>query len=111
MKTIHYEDLFYSVKIKPSEFSVDFEVYEIEGWCSLGNHTYYDNIWDLDEAKPLFTGSIKWDHCSNWDVPRTEGCTHQFHFCGMEQAINLGKLMERLYKIAEEELSQNWLKD
>jgi hypothetical protein len=45
-----------------------------------------------DEERIFFTGFVKWDGCSNWDMG--------LHFCSKKQAVELGTLLGRLYGLA-----------
>jgi hypothetical protein len=55
---------------------------------------------DIDAAQPYLTGYIKWDGCSNWDYEQIDT-----HFCGRGDALELGKLMDQLYTIANTEMA------
>lgn len=73
----------YTVEAKPSEFHVDFKV--------SGDNN--------GEIEPMFEGYVRWDGCSNWNIP--DGY-YQIHFCSKKQAENLGKLLGALYEWAAE---------
>lgn len=51
-----------------------------------------------EEAEVFLDGAIRFDGCSNWDFNNVTGATH---FCGKDDAISLGRLMEYLYNLAE----------
>lgn len=59
--------------------------------------------YNFDEVETFVTGSIKWDGCSNWDF-NTGDCMK--HFCGRCGAMGLGRLMDRLYTIAQENMPE-----
>jgi hypothetical protein len=69
---------------------VNFSVYE----------TAVDCEWSPDESgEEWFTGHIKWDGCSNWELPD--------HFCRIPQVQNLSRVMTRLYGIAAQWMPSN----
>ena len=57
----------------------------------------YVNISVAKDDQKFFSGSIRFDGCSNWHF-NGNNC---LHFCGKEDAVKLGNLMELLYKIAD----------
>ncbi len=57
------------------------------------------------DAPAFWTGSVKWDGCSNWDFGTSECMAH---FCGRKQATSIGRLMDRLYAIAKDALHEVW---
>lgn len=59
-----------------------------------------DTTYELDDAQRVFSGSIKWDGCSDIDFfPDEEGNNH---FCGKQSAIDLGLLLGEAYGFAKE---------
>jgi hypothetical protein len=63
---------------------------------------------DPAEAKAFVDGSIKWDGCSNWQIGKKDYCVH---FCGVQMATSIGRLMERLYEIAAAEMPDKFDRD
>ena len=59
-------------------------------------------IWDSGINGPTldFLGYIKWDGCSNWDFG--PNAHYPLHFCGMTEAGEFGKLIQKLYEWAAE---------
>ena len=57
----------------------------------------------VSEAQVFLEGDVKWDGCSNLSF-RCDGVA--LHFCGAEQAGNIGKMLVALYDIAEEMMPQ-----
>lgn len=55
-----------------------------------------------EEADVFLAGFIKWDGCSDWEFPTQETC--MLHFCGIDQATSIGRLMNRMYEIAAEQM-------
>jgi len=57
-----------------------------------------DTTDDLEQAQRMFTGTIKWDGCSDLNFfPDEDGYEH---FCGRKGAIALGELINQAYEIA-----------
>lgn len=105
-KIIHYDDIGYSVDCEVCEYHVKFTVHGIAGYLQPTNERSYERApgseWteNLAEARADFSGTVKWDGCSNWNFPR-DSC---LHFCTKKSAIDLGVLLGRLYDVAKEEL-------
>jgi hypothetical protein len=72
-------------------------LYEIAGSASSAETTTV-----FEDGELFLDGSIKWDGCSNWDFHTTEIMAH---FCGREQAVGVGRLLDHLYQIAKERLA------
>lgn len=54
------------------------------------------------EADIFLSGAIKWDGCSDWKFDGQDNCL--LHFCSMESATSIGRLMEHMYRIATERI-------
>ncbi len=106
-KIIHYDDIGYSVDCEVCEYHVRFIVYGIGGYLQPTNERSYrretGSGWteSLAEAHADFSGTIKWDGCSDWNMMPDEV---NLHFCSKEGATDLGILLGRLYDIAKEGL-------
>jgi hypothetical protein len=62
-----------------------------------------DSVETTEEAQVYLSGSIKWDGCSNLyfdEQDSIEGTKCSLHFCGKQEAMNVGVLMGRLYDLA-----------
>ena len=57
-----------------------------------------DSVETVEEAQVYLSGSIKWDGCSNLHFGEQKRCS--LHFCGKQEAMNVGVLMGRLYDLA-----------
>jgi hypothetical protein len=63
-------------------------------------HTPYyrqgtEYITDIFEAEVVIHGSVKWDHCSNWNF------TDQYiHGCTRDDLLNIGVVLSRCWDIA-----------
>lgn len=57
---------------------------------------------EIDDAKVFFSGSIKWDGCSNWDFFEGDKEGIMQHFCERKQAMNFGELFSRLYDLGRD---------
>ena len=70
-----------------------------EGRCYHDKHCNF--VFRFVDAEPFLHGYIKWDGCSNWDW-HDRDCMQ--HFCGREDAVSIGALMNHLYDIAAQRL-------
>ncbi len=77
-----------------SIFSVRFDVWE----------HFKDGSQDCDPKERFLSGYVKWDGCSNWQVPADHNMP--WHFCSVKQAENVGKLFRQMYEIASTMLPQ-----
>lgn len=99
----------YLIRFKAESHSAEFVVYEIvahdgdDGTACFEVADGSGDEWtdDLEEAEVFLSGFIKWDGCSNWDF-KTDACMK--HFCGRDDANGLGRLMDRMYALAEEHM-------
>lgn len=64
--------------------SVEFEVYETNFNC---------------DRSLFLTGYVKWDGCSNWNIP--EG-NYQLHFCGRKEMEKFTELLQAMFDWAAE---------
>lgn len=72
-----------------------------EAWVEF---KVYDTPSSGEEDVPwpvMLEGHIKWDGCSDWDM-NTSKC--MMHFCGRDDADGLGRLVNRMYDIAQVKL-------
>lgn len=77
--------------LKEKSYYVSAEIYEF----SVEFHVYEEQATDY-----LFSGSVKWDGCSNWDFHSFNervGYSHPFHFCSKESAVEFGVFLGQLY--------------
>lgn len=106
-KLVVWEDIWYAAEIiKPDTHYVTFKVFEIESMGKLPSYKLaegHGRTEDTTLAQIAISGSIKWDHCINMQF--LDQC---YHFCGKEQAVRLGSVMERLYDEAEKLLDTTW---
>ncbi len=94
----------YQIHCVDRDYHMEFTVYKIVGRGLNSESGEYNvplfgenAIEETTGIEPFWTGSIKWDGCSNWDF-RTDKC--MAHFCGRSQALSIGVLMEELYNLA-----------
>lgn len=93
------EDIDYVIHMESKEderiepCSVSFEVYEIE--C----YEVPSNIPTI-KKRVYLSGDIRWDGCSNMYFNRQDEV--MLHFCGKQEAMNIGVLMGYLYEKALE---------
>lgn len=79
---------YHEIDPMPGEvLSVD---YERRGATSSDDRTK-----DFDDAQRVISGYIKWDGCANVDIFQDEGGS--VHLCGLDDAMNLSRIMFRLY--------------
>lgn len=103
-------DIGYVIKMMQEyDHFVDFLVYEIYGTAENGKvllkrtaNGCDDFTENMGEADVFLEGSIKWDGCSDWTFPGLEKC--MLHFCGRNDATDLGALMAKLYDLAKESI-------
>lgn len=87
-----------------SRCNVNFKVYLASNkWCDEFQFCSCSGQ-DLGQERPddkelFLSGFVKWDGCSNWDIG-------QKHFCGVQEAEGIGKLLRQLYEIAGQTLPE-----
>lgn len=90
----------------PEEYRVCFQVYTAmwdeqgQVYFSCGDGSFSPHL-QAPEVAPEFTGSVKWDSCSNWDLG-------YFHGCSREDLGEVGEVMMRCWDWAKE-LLPNWM--
>ena len=98
----------------PSAVNVEVNVYEIMGFEGLPDEPDTQvPLFELSDgpnwtttlasARPLISGYIKWDHCSDWNFDTG------IHFCGYKAAASLGPLFQQVYEEASVILKDCWL--
>ena len=83
-------------------YHIDFEVLQVLGTDGATGETVYvdwsgggnDPAASPDDATPLATGSVKWDHCPNWNF---DDCVHT---CSAEELKHFGETLAASYDIA-----------
>jgi len=120
---VAWKDIGYCCVAEAYEYWMDLKIYEFylykdpgeEEWDGIAplaaglapsgyafNHTQYncspDPVKKIDEAQVFLHGSIKWDGCSNLHFDEQDNVC--LHFCGREEATNIGVLFDRLYDLA-----------
>ena len=99
METLHWDDIAYTVTAEYKSHSVDIEVFSHVGVMENGEHLFdlgdCNTTDDITEAIPAFTGFVKWDGCSNWDLSSPDGV--MFHACDQETLRDVGELLSRCY--------------
>lgn len=107
LKTHLYVDDWFVIQSELKNLHVDFYIYKIEGIDSNSNLSFLDKEDDLVEdislAKPLITGYVKWDGCSNWNFG-----DDMMHFCFKESAVMIGTMLGRCYDIAKKEMGEDF---
>lgn len=106
----------YIIRVKPTTnaidednkvYVVDVEAFNITGWDENNSPEYEeknamcgsDTTINIDKAKRILVGTIKWDGCSDINFyPDNDGCSH---FCGMKSALDLGYILGALYEEAK----------
>jgi hypothetical protein len=71
-------------------------------WFEMADSDVGESTNKLSEAQVFLSGSIKWDGCSNMNFDAQENC--MLHFCGRSDAAKVGKLLDRLYDLADEHI-------
>lgn len=75
-----------TIQFEIFSYSVDFKVF---------------NSGQESELDLFLEGSIKYDGYSNWDFKDSMVLVH---FCGRQEAVSIGRLIDRLYDIVEKNL-------
>lgn len=80
---------FHVVEAIKEEIRVNFKVYDIN---------YYDEneVPVYLKEEPILNGSIKWDGCSDWQIPE------RLYFCSYAQIRDFGNLFEKMQEWAAE---------
>jgi hypothetical protein len=83
--------------------SVDFVVYDIEGWrhSDCGRDAP-----SINESEPYLHGNVKWDGCSNWYFDEQDRV--MLHGCNKSDLLRLGQVMAECWDWAGELLGPNW---
>lgn len=113
----HFEKLGYSIVAEPSEYFVEYTIYQHEGYEKNGTplfhrkdaDSYPDPIEDYRNAEPMFKGSVKWDGCSNWDFSFQE--MNMFHGCSKTDLINLGLILGEAWSMTKNLIPNTWSDD
>lgn len=101
------DELEFLIVAQPQSHFCDFKCYKVIATTDEGPiylRKDYDDSHDVvttrDEAQIYLQGHISWDGCA--DLRFDEQDNVMLHFCGLEHAKQVGKLLERLYAIAAE---------
>jgi hypothetical protein len=108
MPTEIWKELDVTVVAVVEGHSVDFKVYEVQGWVQSESgewdvpeyeaadaKDFGDSVDSPEGATPLMQGYVKWDGCSNWSFPSTEKC--MYHACGRPGLTRVGEVMARCW--------------
>lgn len=79
-----------------SETHMNVKVYEINSWSADGLH-----IPSYDDKELVIDACIKWDGCSHFNFGDETG---YLHVCGKDDYENLKKVIDALWKLAEEKI-------
>lgn len=112
IKLQFFRDINYFAIALPSEYHVDYAVYEaVEGIDASGkkdilfqregmmSSPHYVN--DIKLAEVFLHGFVKWDGCSNWMFNENERDT-MLHGCSRTDLTNLGEVMARCWDWTKE---------
>jgi hypothetical protein len=106
-KTIHDEELMFSIVAKVFSYRVEFTLYEIcdfdeakPTWQKCRSDKSPDPVSDMQSAQIYLHGYVKWDGCSNWHFDQQE--IGMLHFCGREDLTRVGSLLTRCFDLARE---------
>jgi hypothetical protein len=109
----HFKDLDFTVVAEPNDYSVDYVIYDVEGWCTddtpvwhrAGAQGHPDCVDTLEEAEPYLHGHVKWDGCSNWAFDEQERV--MLHGCSRKDVLRFGEIMAACWDWTKE-LCPNW---
>lgn len=106
----HFDDLRFTVLAIPSQYYVEFIVYDIETyedgdkskprWPRLGARSSPDNVDKLDEAEIYLHGTVKFDGCSDWRFDEQDRIA--LHGCSRQGVQRFGDVMGRCWDWAAE---------
>lgn len=110
MKKVEWGDIGIVARYEKKEAHIEFEVFRIVGEQeNKFNRFTFERIGptgkgretvNLDEARTLFKGSIKYDECSHVDFGDENG---YIHLCSGHDWTNMMEAMKRVYAIASKE--------
>jgi hypothetical protein len=110
----HFEELGYSIVAEPSEYLVNYTIYEHEGYENgtplfhkKDSGGYPDPVEDIKNAEPMLRGSVKWDGCSNWDFSLQE--MNLFHGCSKKDLVNIGLILGEAWDMTKTLIPDTWL--
>ena len=98
--TKSFPDLGFLVVAQPSEYLVDYKIYDVIGYDTADNEFVYeragatdsmDTTKDLAEAQIFIQGHIKWDGCSNWSFDVQDEC--MLHCCDRHDLERIGLIL------------------
>ena len=97
----------------PDDYSIGFIVLDVTGWAC--DQTTFQNKAPLfgdngtsenpDDATPLVQGYVKWDGCMDVDIGGDD-ISYRNHFCGLEDALRLERVVRAVYALAEQHIPQ-----
>lgn len=110
----HFNELGYSIVAEPSEYFVEYTIYQHDGcygndvpiFHKKDSDSYPDPVDDYQDAEPMLRGSVKWDGCSNWDFSLQE--MNMFHGCDKEDLINLGLILGEAWSMTKNLIPNTW---
>lgn len=109
MSLIRHLPCGFTAAFTAKDLHVEFNVYRMisrdpVAWNKRGEK-YPDPTEELAEAEIFLHGFIKWDGCSNWHFDEQDAA--MIHFCGVEEAAEIGELFRQLYAIARETIEMD----
>lgn len=113
------EELSFTIVVTPSDYYVDYVVYDIEAWGEGETPRIYDRpLWPrkgstsspdsvdtLSAARPYLHGSVAWDGCSNWHFDEQDRV--MLHGCSRKDVLRLGEVMALCWDMTES-LCSHW---
>ena len=104
------EDLYVNFKVFAvvgecySEMGVEYDPPKKE-FIRRGSTSSMDTTFDLEEARRMLSGTVKFDGCSDLIFfPDESGYEH---FCGRKSASNIGQVIDAVYSLAVVMLGSN----
>lgn len=100
-----WKDLGYTAVAEVHDYSVAYKLYEISGeyedgtvcWPREGSTSNMDAVDDLGAAEVYFSGSVKWDGCSDWWFDEQERGV-MLHACNKYNLLAIGEAMGRCWE-------------
>ena len=95
----HIREFGFTIVATPRRHSVDYVIYEHEGYTSAGDPLFHERgalmapkpVETIEESEPYLHGSVKWDGCSNWHIDEQD--RNMIHGCSKEDLTRIGCIL------------------
>ena len=108
MNIRHFNEIGFSVVIKPHEYRVHYDVYAHDGEYEDGTpvlhkkgaDTFPSPAASTEDAEIYMNGDVKWDGCSDWEIDENDRC--MLHGCDKDDLLNIGKIMAECWDMTKD---------